>query len=1403
MTKGLGGRGTRVALTVSRGGNDAQVSKRGLPGGGLAVMWAGGGSNTLDMQIADVSRGAACRSGVSAVAVLWIVLAIGGTARATSSVHQTVTTYASKTAQADAARTDQVPGEVLVRIRENAAIAAVTRQAHLPNAATARVHPIEEVAERLRKSPGLSRDADGLYHLSGRPYRTVQDIPEEALFVQAYERMGPAEKVLYRNYRVRLPGGASVAAAIQELMANPAVEYAEPNYLATTSFVPNDPYYGAQWSHQITTAERGWDTERGDPAVTLAIIDTGVDYAHEDLAPNVWHDALGHPGKDFVDIDTQAYVAAGYTLLPSEDYTQIDDDPGDVLGHGTHCAGIAGAAGGNGVGVAGVCHRCRIMPVRAGFAIGVGSSVFGSLESDDIANAIRFAADNGADVISMSFGSPYISQTMQDAVAYAISVKGAILVAAAGNDTSDSKSYPAAFDGVISVAATAIDDARAYYSNYGTWVTVAAPGGDSQKGPTILSTLPNGEYDYLQGTSMACPYVAGLAGLLRSQNPALTPTEVRQILRFATDPPISDHYIGAGRVNVSKALQVASPPTGEARISRPVSGDVLGPAPVDIRGTASGSSYVLEIANNPYAQMWTEIARGTQVIDGSLGILDPTQLQDGISYFIRVTVFDTVEITDVVEVSFDKRLHPGWPQSTGAPILASPAVYDLDGDGRQEIIVAAYGSGTDVYGSGTLHIWRHDGTAYPGWPVHSEGPLVGSPAVGDLDQDGMPEIVTTGWAGVFVFNRDGTPRPGWPMPLYAYQPPVLVDLDGDGNLEIVVPASNGAFDSLYAWHHDGSLVAGWPQQVRGTTSAAVADLDGDGRPEIVVGTHGEDYSGAYTEPREVYVWHHDGTLASGWPQPTVGSVTAPPVIGDLDGDGTPEIVAISAAMIGSDQGKAVYAWHDDGTLVAGFPVFNAGQGINTPPILSDLDGDGDLEILFEGDLVFSFPTPPLFFLEAYHHDGSPVSGWPVAVPPSQNGNNGGGMQFVAGDIDGDGRKDVVAKVADRLLAWHDDGTLVAGFPLLVDDQSHTGSISPFPVIADVDGDGQVDLVAAANFDRVFIFDLSAAFRAADVDWPMYQHDARNTGHNPSCVASAPGCHLATPTATPTLTPVAHDSVVAPHKPLTVIIPAGGTSATKRLKVKVTNADTVPAAEHPGHTVQLTASDGDCPAGTVEGMPLFAGTGNTVQIAGGRSKKAEITLHIAADAFTSFNRKAFARCRLSFTATTITPAGSFDPTPANNTATVELNVIDGNDPEQTALHESLLWSIAPRRVIICKGRAAASKVVKPIAGNADMVDVAGHAVRVTASDGDCPAGTVGVVDFESRTPGAQDIAVVAGGGKRSGQLALVIDAARFTTTSRRSPARCTAVLTAAGPSGDTDATNNSTRLVIDVVDENDF
>jgi thermitase len=314
--------------------------------------------------------------------------------------------------------------------------------------------------------------------------------------------------------RLGLPKDLPVDAALEQLRRLPFFDFVEPNYIYRPTWKTSDPLWGEQWGLAKIKAAAGWGLETGDPSVTIAILDTGIDLDHPDLVKR---------------------IVAGY------DFVDGDDRPEDAGAHGTHCAGIAAASANNGEGVAGVCPNCSIMPVRVLNPDGGSAS--------DVANGIVWAVDHGAKVISMSLGGLFESITQNEAIDYAWA-KGAVVIAAAGNYGVSDAHYPGYYPTCIAVGATETDDRRSDYSNYGEWVDVAAPG------TFIMSTVPGG-YEMMSGTSMATPYVAGLAGLVWSaMGEGATNVAVRDVIEKSCDP-IGD-WLAKGRINVRRAMELAT-----------------------------------------------------------------------------------------------------------------------------------------------------------------------------------------------------------------------------------------------------------------------------------------------------------------------------------------------------------------------------------------------------------------------------------------------------------------------------------------------------------------------------------------------------------------------------------------------------------------------------------------------------------------------------------------------------------------------------------------------------------------------------------------------------------------------------------------------------------------------------
>lgn len=304
------------------------------------------------------------------------------------------------------------------------------------------------------------------------------------------------------------------------------VKYAERDVIMKSHhLIPNDHLFNQQWGLIKIQAPDAWDKTRGSPNICVAILDTGIDQSHPDIAPKIVENV-------------------NFTNSPTVD---------DRFGHGTHMAGIVAAVTNNRMGVSGLAANSTIMNVKVIDDTGEGST-------SSLSQGILFAANHHARVINMSLSNTKKSETLHMAIKYAAK-KGLILVAAAGNSGQSQEQFPAAFSECISVAATKKDDKRANFSQFGaSWVDVAAPG------MSIMSTFPTHpnsigiqNYGLLSGTSPATAFVSGLAGLILALNPKLNPSSVRKIIESTTDQvPGYGYYYKAGRINAYKAIRKAS-----------------------------------------------------------------------------------------------------------------------------------------------------------------------------------------------------------------------------------------------------------------------------------------------------------------------------------------------------------------------------------------------------------------------------------------------------------------------------------------------------------------------------------------------------------------------------------------------------------------------------------------------------------------------------------------------------------------------------------------------------------------------------------------------------------------------------------------------------------------------------
>jgi len=335
--------------------------------------------------------------------------------------------------------------------------------------------------------------------------KVERDLPSDANIVHENDNLG------YIAVEVRSDGPSTMDAVSSRIERQSGVRYVEQNTTHHAFAQPNDPKFAQQYAPQQVRAPSAWDTTFGSEGVTVAIVDTGVDYTHPDLQSRFG----SNKGSDFAGGD-------GDPIAPSGE------------NHGTHVAGIASATTDNGTGVAGMSDS-TLLACRA---LGGGSG-----STADIADAVEYATDQGADIINMSLGGGGYTNTMKNAVSYAVN-NGTLPICAAGNDGSSSVSYPAAYDECVAVSAVDSNENLANFSQYGPNLDVAAPGVD------VLSTWNDSPYNKISGTSMACPAASGVAALGKAVEPGLNATQLRSKLKnTAVDIGLSEQEQGAGRVD--------------------------------------------------------------------------------------------------------------------------------------------------------------------------------------------------------------------------------------------------------------------------------------------------------------------------------------------------------------------------------------------------------------------------------------------------------------------------------------------------------------------------------------------------------------------------------------------------------------------------------------------------------------------------------------------------------------------------------------------------------------------------------------------------------------------------------------------------------------------------------------
>ena len=910
--------------------------------------------------------------------------------------------------------------ELIVRLDGSAdpALALSLRDGASKNAAYASLFESVETARAVLPSALAGRPLDGAYvlHL------------EDASMLEAVRARWagqPGVRYVQPNYRYRLDGLPEPGSPEPRLPEEPY----------------NDPLLDSLGHLGVIGAFDAWDVTTGDADVRIGFIDTGLFFEHPDLQGQVWI----NPGEDLngngqadpsdyngLDDDGNGYIddLRGYdfvdtpTSVEQGDYLERDADPSEDLqqgggrGHGTIVAGALGAALDNGIGIAGVAPGTRLVPLRAFGADGTG-------EDDDIAAAIVYAADQGLEVLNLSFGDIYYSPLMEEAIRYAVS-RGTVVVASAGNLGGDDPHYPSDYPEVISVAWLNQDGTGiAGRGTYGIGVELGAPGS------FIYTTTPPplGQEDTLaadldaasaadlaaddeplygrrSGSSMAAPLVSGAAALLRSLDPSLTPEDVRSILVASADDirdPGWDHRTGGGRLNVAAALRQALP--ARAEIISPLHNAGVSEEMIPVIGTATHPSFAThglsyQVGDDDLGDTWTPISEPAtrQAWQDTLGVWDVGALPEDV-YTLRlaVTLRTGATVEDRRRIYVDRsapeveiRLLDDGLVGAEHGILADLATDDFT---NAEMRITLRGQTSVV--TSDRRARRHGLTwaDESGAGGQADVRLVATNAAG---LETVYEATLTIPAARFntaLFDEETLDVP------HGYLLPRLTDFDRDGLKEIVLNQYQDGWigDTLVFHEWDGAGFRPTAGLLANVIPRDVGDANGDGTDELLTQVAGATLllTGSASNPYPTDAAFVDTT---GLDDPFSPDAAFGARLTDLDGDGLVEILAHNTKqwrLLEFDDGTFSEVTRlDNPTAVA--PSEIAENEFQQPEALTgDLDGDGRQDLLVgdaDGDWILYETTGDNALRVAWTHETRRYLA---------------GSRFGRGDFDGDGQAEFV------------------------------------------------------------------------------------------------------------------------------------------------------------------------------------------------------------------------------------------------------------------------------------------------------------------------------------------------------------------------------------------------------------
>lgn len=829
---------------------------------------------------------------------------------------------------------------------------------------------------------------------------------------------------------------------------NEFIEYIQPlrvlktDGISEASITPNDPYFSSQYYLTQVGMNNAWDVTQGDSSIIIAVVDTGMDFTHPDLQNSFWINNPGEYGDgrqdNGIDDDHNGFIDdwrgwdftdEPFTGDPRRgDYLEPDNDPSDdnKQSHGTAAIGIINAAFNNNIGIASVAPRCKVLVLRAFDAEGFG-------EEDDVANAILYALSCGARVFNFSFGDYIFSNLLRDVIKFAYT-KNVVIVCSAGNDGSDRLHYPSAYDEVISVGASDPTDNKASFSSYGETVDIFAPG--FQNLTTVRvgkgSTEFGSNYDKLNGTSFAAPIVAGVAGLLISENPQLTNEEIRGILVSTTTlmpgQTTWDHIRASGRLNAFNAVRNFNNPA-VARINYPFTDFTFMDQEIPICVSAASPlflSYSVYYGIGQRPSTWIPLLenQGSQVLNDTVYRWNTTSLADT-SYTLRLAINSNSGRSIEHRMIIFKDMNP--------PVITDIVFGNLiDKNNYSELILFAANKRT----LGKIYYKRKNisepykfiladvGTPNIGFVAEAHfGLLSGNDLQPDTEYEFYIEatslngLTTTVSDTSFYFytqpqiNNYGYRQKDFTLP-YSQSCNTIIDLTGNGKNDILL---NGIDQNLrlnvYEFNSGSFTKISNDNWGDFRIARDVGDITGDGRNELLTSRSRDGYlyeSPAIDQLPVNLVWSDTGN-GNFWSSR----------FADTDGDGKKEILGFGRS------GLRILEYNAGNyQQIANLNYFGTDSTPNSQnTIVEDFDNDGKTDIAFI-NLYYETKAAPLpkIGLSVYENtgDNNYTRVFKDSIDRLIKGDN-----IVTGDFNGDGKKDFALGVVSK------DGDLIQYYSLYV------------------------------------------------------------------------------------------------------------------------------------------------------------------------------------------------------------------------------------------------------------------------------------------------------------------------------------------------------------------------------------